>query len=160
MTWFQDHFAYRANDKRLFLFKPTVVKMCNIPVSSRPQDGGICLWGVYLQVFVSCYHSLGVCSVISVQVVSYLDLVCNALVFQPGPSFCVGASGLVFGGYAWGEAVPFLRICLLTTYLSSGLWLHVCLFFSLLTMYLSPFLFLCIFLSHTQFLLSLLPSLL
>lgn len=40
---------------------------------------------------MSYYHSLGVCSVISVQVVSYLDLVCNALVSLPGPSFCVGA---------------------------------------------------------------------
>lgn len=54
---------------------------------------------------MSCYHSLGVCSVISVQVVSYLDLIGKALVSLPGPSFCVEASG-----YAWEEMICFLRI--------------------------------------------------
>lgn len=160
MTWFQIHFAYRANEKPPFLIYVYSCENAQHPNISKTTRRRY-LFGGYLYSGVRVLLSLWVFVVISVQVVSYPDLVSNALIFLLGPSFCVEASGLFFGGYAWGEAVHFLRICLLTpsSLLVSG---SMCVRFSLsreciclvFFSYASSYLF------HTRFLLSLLPSLL
>lgn len=101
---------------------PTAVKMHNTTISSRPRGGYISLW-VDLFKCACPYYSQGVRSAMSVQTASYLDL-CVALVFLPGPYFCVDHScGFVFKESVLGEVGghSLFRVCLSRSHLSFGL---------------------------------------
>lgn len=113
----------------------------------------------------SGYSSQGVGSTTSEQAGPYLDLMGVALIFLPGPYFCVGGCGFVFRGCAWGrqslsQDLSFQSMPVFGSLVHACLWVScaMCLSSSLLlTMYLSHFLFLRIFRSLPHVMSSLSP---
>lgn len=103
---------------------PVVVKMHNTTVSSSSRRR-VFLSGVGLLRGACPYYPQGVHRTVSGQLVSSLDLACVALIFLPGPYFCVGGSWVfVFEGCVWGEAGRFSE-CLSRSHPSFGLSIHV-----------------------------------